>query len=162
MEYELPDTCLVPSRVMYDTDGSSSTRKYIQLNYKTMAELDRDYSGWDNNTSSSTPHSYYYRANYVGIYPAPDFKHSDIYGDIRLNYVLRPSTFTSDTDVPFNDYRHLYRYHHSIIWYVCALCSKDEGDSTMMTFYWQKYISDIALMIERLNNIPGKDGGISR
>ena len=160
-EYLFSDDVMIINRVMYDTDGSSLTTKYTELSYATIDQLDRDSAGWEY-TSSGTPTSYYYRGNYLGIYPAPGFKYSGDYGRIRIDYVVHPTTSTIASDMIFNGYKHLQTYKNAIIDYVCALCAKDENDSPMMNFYWNKYVADINNMIERINNKPDRLGGIKR
>ena len=160
-EYEFPESVLRINRVTYDTDGSSLTTKYTELIYNTMDGLDNKYDGWEY-TSSGTPSQYYYRGPYLGLYPAPDLKHSGTYGDIRIDYFVRPTTSTDSTSKIFNGYNHLQTYKNTIIDYICALCARDEGEETMMNFFWNKFNADVTNMIERINNIPDRRGGITR
>ena len=160
-EYAMPDAVLLVNRIMYDNDGSSLTIKYSELGYTTIDTLDRDSAGWEY-VSSGTPNSYYYRGNYIGLYPAPDLKHSGDYGRIRIDYIMQPTTSTLNESEIFEGYPHLQTYKLAIVDFVCALCSKDQDDATMMNFYWNKYKEDIAIMIERINNKPDRLGGIKR
>ena len=149
-------------RVSYDTDGSSITKKYIELTYMTIDNLDRDYSSWDNDTSSGTPSMYYYWADKICPYPTPGIKYSGVYGDLKLYYVVTPTTSTTNSTKLFNGYNQLQQFKNCIIDYVCALCAKDEDDVTMMNFYWNKYNADLANAQERINNRPDRVGGIKR
>ncbi len=154
-EYGFPDNTMVINRITYDTDGSSLTIKYVELKYKTIDTLDNENSGWEY-TSSGTPNSYYYRGNYVGLYPAPDLKHSGDYGFLRLDYIVNPTTSTSSTALIFNGYNNLQTFKNCIIDYVCALCSIDKSNTNMINFWWNKYNTDVAIMNDRINNKPDK------
>jgi len=166
LEYELPADCLIPIRICYDTDGSSVTTKYEELDYATLDKLDRDNGQYWETRSSGTPKEYYYRGNYVGLFPPPGQNYTGDYGDLRLHYVVRPSTMTSDSNIPYtvgsNNYRMLFPFHQLIVWHVCAQCAADERDTAMMNFYWSKYLTDIAEIRVHLNNQPDKKGGFSR
>lgn len=156
--YALPTDWLDTNRVVYDTDGSSTTTKYVPIQYKTLLQMDRDSSGWES-TSSGTPNAYFYDADYIYVYPAPGLKYCGDYGSLKIWYSVYSATMSADTDVPFNGYRNLYQYHKIIVWYVCALCAHDEGNSGAEQFYWAKYMADIKEMQDQINNRNDRTNG---
>lgn len=160
--YTLPENCIGTERILYDTDASTLTIKYKELDYHTMDELDRDHLGWEY-ASSGCPVGYWYDQNYVGFYPAPGLLYVGYYGNGKIYYQVRATSMTADTDIPFQGYRHLYPYHKIIVWYVCALCAHDEGDTAKESLYWGKFDRDIAIMVDRLNSFhKDRKGSIVR
>lgn len=85
--------------------GSTSYVSGPDFRRTTVQWLDEYEPGWRNSTGG-TPQYYYERtqggARYIGLYPPPKIGSSEV-GTLRLPYVARPSSLTSDTDVPFKD-----------------------------------------------------------
>lgn len=71
----------------------------------TVQWLDQYEPGWRNSTGG-TPQFYYERVQggqrLIGLYPPPRIRSSQV-GTLRVPYVARPSSLSSDTDVPFKD-----------------------------------------------------------
>ena len=85
--------------------GSTQHTAGDDFRYTTVQWLDQYEPGWRNSTGN-TPR-YYYRRNQggkslFGMYPPPKIGSSEV-GTLRVPYVARPSSLSSDTDVPFKD-----------------------------------------------------------
>lgn len=90
------------------SSGSSGSTAYVSgkdFQRTTVQWLDEYEPGWRNSTGG-TPRYYYERVQggkrLFGMYPPPRIGTSQT-GTLRLPYVARPSSCTSDTDVPFKD-----------------------------------------------------------
>lgn len=98
---QLPEYRLVSS-------GSSGSTQYVSgedFPRRTVQWLDQYEPGWRNSTSG-TPQCWYERLQggrrVIGMYPPPKIGSSQT-GTLRVPYVARPSSLTSDTDVAFKD-----------------------------------------------------------
>lgn len=71
----------------------------------TVQWLDQYEPGWRDSTGG-TPQYYYERVQggqrFIGLYPPPKIGSSQT-GTLRVPFVARPSSLSSDTDVPFKD-----------------------------------------------------------
>jgi hypothetical protein len=90
------------------SSGSSGSTQYVSgkdFRRTTVQWLDEFEPGWRNSTGG-TPQFYYERVQtgkrLIGLYPPPKVGTSQT-AVLRLPYVARPSSLTSDTDVPFKD-----------------------------------------------------------
>lgn len=90
------------------SSGSSGSTRYVagkDFVRTTVDWLDEYEPGWRNSTGG-TPRYYYERMQtgrrVIGLSPPPKIGSSEV-GTLRLPYVARPSSLTSDTDVPFKD-----------------------------------------------------------
>jgi hypothetical protein len=90
------------------SSGSSGSTQYVSgENFRrtTVQWLDQYEPGWRNSTGG-TPQFWYERVDggkrLFGMYPPPRIKSSQT-GTLRVAYVARPSSLTSDTQVPFKD-----------------------------------------------------------
>lgn len=90
------------------SSGSSGSTQYVSgpdLRRTTVQWLDEYVTGWRQSTGG-TPQYYYERIDggrrYLGLYPPPRIKSSET-GTVRVPYVARPSSMTSDTDTPFTN-----------------------------------------------------------
>src|SRR3990167_8452313 len=90
------------------SSGSSGSTQYVSgkdFRRTTVQWLDEYEPGWRQSTGG-TPQFYYERVQtgrrVIGLYPPPKITSSQV-GTLRLPYVARPSSLTSDTDVPFKD-----------------------------------------------------------
>ena len=88
------------------SSGSSGSTVYVSgddFRRTTVQWLDQYEAGWRQSTGG-TPQYYYERMDggrrFFGMYPPPHITSSQV-GTLRLPYVARPSSMTSDTDVPF-------------------------------------------------------------
>lgn len=90
------------------SSGSSGSTQYVagdSFRRATVQWLDQYEPGWRNSTGG-TPQYYYERVQggrrFIGLWPPPKIGSSQV-GRLRVPYVARPSSMTSDTDVPFKD-----------------------------------------------------------
>ena len=139
------------------SSGSSGSTQYASgkdFRRTTVQWLDEYEPGWRNSTSG-TPRFYYERVQtgrrLIGLYPPPRITSSQV-GTLRLPYVARPSSLTSDTDVPFKDSSLTTRqdfepYHEAFAHYGAYRLEKlrlqtDESDRQLQTFlgYVQRYL----------------------
>jgi hypothetical protein len=134
-EYRLPSDCIKILRAGYMINGS--TDAYKKLTFVTIAGKDSADSNWQNK-ADGLPLEYYRRSDYVGLIPAPS---ASYYGTdyLQVDYVVRASSMSATTDIPFNGDYTLYPFHQAIIYGICALCEWEKGNSagytTMQTVY---------------------------
>lgn len=90
------------------SSGSSGSVQYAtgkDFVRRTVQWLDEYEPGWRQSTGG-TPRHYYERVQggkrLIGLVPPPKIGSSQV-GTLRLPYVARPSSLTSDTQVPFKD-----------------------------------------------------------
>lgn len=90
------------------SSGSSGSTQYVSgddFQRTTVQWLDQYEPGWRQSTGG-TPQYYYERTQggkrFIGLHPPPKIGSSQV-GTLRVPYVARPSSLTSDTDVPFKD-----------------------------------------------------------
>lgn len=90
------------------SSGSSGSTQYIggqDFPRTTVQWLDQYEPGWRNSTGG-TPQCWYERLQggqrLIGMWPPPRITSSQV-GTLRVPYVARPSSLTSDTQVPFKD-----------------------------------------------------------
>lgn len=143
------------------SSGSSGSTQYISgdnFSRTTVQWLDQYEPGWRNSTGG-TPRFYYERVDggkrLFGMYPPPQIKSSQV-GTLRVPFVARPSSLTSDTDVPFkvsaiatrND---LEPYHEAFSHYAAYRLEKlrvntDASQAQFQVFmgYVQRFLSALA------------------
>jgi hypothetical protein len=135
-EYRLPSDCLKIIRAAYAISASSTSFK--KLTYTTIAGQDKDNaSTWQSTTG--LPTEYYRRTDYIGLRPIPSSAYSGT-NFIQLDYIVRASSMSSTTDVPFNGDYTLYPFHQAIIYGVAALCEYDKGNTTGYTTMQTVYL----------------------
>jgi hypothetical protein len=150
-EYRLPSDCIQILRVAYSVSGSTSV--YKRLTYTTIAGQDTSNSLWENQTGE--PKEYYRRADYIGLKPVPTATYSGT-NYIQMDYVVRASSLTNSTDVPFNGDYGLYAFHQAIVYGVVALCEYDKSDNAKYTTMMTIYTDWLNKIIAIVNNVPEK------
>ena len=71
-----------------------------------------------------------------------------------MYYYAQATDLSSDSDVPFEGYRHLYQYHDTLWLYVTYRIKLLEGKTTEADVYHTLYESKIARMISNLGQRP--------
>mgnify|MGYP001581262506 CR=1 FL=1 len=140
------------------SSGSSGSTQYTagdDLRRTTVQWLDQYEPGWRNSTGG-TPQYYYERWNggrrLIGLFPPPRITSSQT-GTLRVPYVARPSSLTSDTQVPFKDSslatrNDLEPYHQAFVHYGAyqlekLRIQKQESNEQFQVFmgYVQRFLS---------------------
>lgn len=140
------------------SSGSTSSTQYTagdDFRRTTVQWLDQYEPGWRNSTGG-TPQFYYERwdggKRLIGLYPPPRIRSSQV-GTLRVPYVARPSSLTSDTQVPFKDSslatrNDLEPYHQAFAHYAAYRLEKlrvgtAESNAQFQVFmgYVQRFIS---------------------
>jgi hypothetical protein len=140
------------------SSGSSGSTQYIggqEFPRTTVQWLDQYEPGWRNSTGG-TPQCWYERIQggkrLIGMWPPPKITSSQT-GTLRVPYVARPSSLTSDTDVAFKDSslttrNDLEPYHEAFAHYAAYRLEKlrvntDASNAQFQTFmgYVQRFLS---------------------
>lgn len=145
-EYRLVSSGAATSASTSYVSGKDFVRRTVQW-------LDEYEPGWRNSTGG-TPQIYYERVQtgrrFIGLYPPPKIGSSET-GTLRLPYVARPSSMSSDTDVPFKDSSLATRndfepYHEAFAHYAAYRLEKlrvqpQESNAQLQTFlgYVQRF-----------------------
>lgn len=146
--YTMPSDYLEVDRISIWRSSSSSTSYYSKLERKTLLGLDED-DTWDNK-SAGRPEEYYTYGNTFGLIPPANSTYAGV-GKLKIQYVVRPSTLSATTDIPFNGKSHLYPYHEIIILGVDMLCKKRVKAWGEVESYRQQYLYGISLMIQEID-----------
>lgn len=150
-EYRLPSNCIQLLRVAFSVSGSTSV--YRRLTYTTIGGQDNVSSLWQN--QSGEPKEYYRRADYIGLKPYPTGSYSGT-DYLQIDYVVRASSMSNSTDIPFNGDYSLYFAHQAIIYGVVAMCEYDKSDMNKYTTMMTIYTDWINKIIAIVNNVPEK------
>ena len=147
--YNMPSDLLEVSRVSV----WKSSNVYQALTRYTLEGLDSWLPTWQQN-AAGIPERYYTWGNVIGLVPAANSAYSGA-NRLRVDYLIRPSTFTSDSDLPFNGYYHLYPYHYIIAYKVAALCKFRERAYGESTTFENQYLNMLRVMIDEINRKAG-------
>lgn len=162
-EYDLPIRTIAIDRVSYAIKPlTDTTTNYKRIDYHTMNGLDTKWKNWEDR-SSSYPQRYCYvgsSTSYMRIHldPPPDSTYAGT-DFLQLDYSIRPSTMTADTDIPFDDRYYLYPYHQAIIWYVVALCHFDTGNLNKGAYFMNAFNVYAEQITGKINTKPDARGG---
>lgn len=142
-------------RLVSSGAATSASTSYVggeDFRRTTVQWLDEYEPGWRQSTGG-TPQYYYERMDggrrLFGLYPPPKIGSSET-GTLRLPYVARPSSMTSDTDVPFTAgstvRRDLTEYHEAFAHYGAYRLEKlrvqtDQSNAQLQVFlgYVQRF-----------------------
>lgn len=146
--YALPQDLLTTNRVAYYI--RNTTGAYKKMERMTLLGLDEWNNYWQQ-LANGLPERYYIWSSTIGIVPPPTVSYSG-YNNLRIDYTVIPSSFVSDTSVPFNNVTYLYPYHELIIWYVVYWCKMDEKLYQESTFFGNRYYDLLKIMYQELNS----------
>lgn len=159
-EYTLPTDWISSDRVCYAIlPLTTTTTNYKLLEYYTFDSMDAKQPGWEN-SDRSYPSRYMYRDDKVILWPPPSTTYSGT-DFLKIEYSVRPSTMTSDSDIPFNEKVNLYIYHEAILWNVLSLCYSDTGQKELELYYYEKFKAEIETAKDEINNRPDKKGNFT-
>jgi hypothetical protein len=133
-EYPFTSAIMAVKRAYWKDDNAV----YVPLIKTTETELDLTDAEWRD--VDGTPTHYYIRDNYIGLYPNPDVTRT---AGLRVNIADRPTTLTSDTDIPFDEEYQWYFAHEGLAFGVARLCMFDEGKFTEAQVFEGKYFNVI-------------------
>ena len=133
-------------------DGSSDVQYTVGDDFprRDIQWLDAHAAGWRDSTGG-TPESYYLRqegaALYFGTYPPPHISTSES-ATLLIPYVARPSSMTSDTNVPWSGRTDLEPFHQALVHYAASKLEKlrkdvEASQSQLAAFlgYVQRFVS---------------------
>lgn len=119
-----------PDYVFTDTSSQVSHTAGDDLLRRDIPWLDAHDPGWQS-TVVGTPETWYLRdestALYLGLVPPPDISTSES-AKVVWPYVARPSSLTSDTNVPFGGRTDLEPYHQAAVHYAASKLEKLRKD----------------------------------
>ena len=150
--YTLPVDMLLPFRAAYQI--GSSTGAYQKLDRWTLDGLDSNAQGgpgiyWQQK-SPGLPTIYYIWGDKFGLVPPASATYAGS-NKLQFDYVINPSSMSTDTSVPFNGQTKLYGYHELIVWYVCMLCKADERSYAESAMYKNWYEQGLAIMVKEIH-----------
>jgi hypothetical protein len=141
-EYALPSNFLEETEVLY----KNSSDEWSMLEKKQIRELDLE--GWNWRALTGDPSMYYIRGAYIGLVPYPDTSRT---GALRIDLAIRPTAFTSETDIPFDSNNEFYAYHDALCFYVALKCKLDENqdkDANAMNIILTQRVAQIQKQVE--------------
>lgn len=141
--YTLPSDLLLPFRVSYQI--STTTGTYQKLNRSTFEGLDVVEGLTWQQKAPGQPSRYYIWADQIGLVPPASSSYAGA-NKLRFDYVVSPSSMSTDTSVPFNGQTKLYSYHEFIVWRVCMMCKADEHAYTEVSMYKDWYETGLSRM----------------
>lgn len=136
------------------TDFLQITRVTVRrenMEEKSLAGLDGDFPRSDWEISAGDPEDYYQDPTlpgYISFYPWPNSSTST--GTVKVNYLAKANSLTSDSDEPFNGDDLYQDYSDILIWYTCYQVMAIEGRADKAQYYLNAYESRLALMIDKL------------
>jgi hypothetical protein len=148
-EYTLPSDLLLVERVGFKILNSTSA--YEKMERMTLFGLDADRTQWQTE-GNGKPLEYYIWGNQLGLVPPCSNTYAGNY--LKIWYVVSPSSMTTDSSTPFNDYKFLYPYHELIIWRAAMICKTEErlfGEAAALE---NRYYYLLTIMIKELNSKP--------
>ena len=157
--YDLPNDLIAVTQVIF-IDSNSNT---IELEEKTEKYFYTNEPDFEK-TAGSQPDRYFIRLSTqdanpleIAFVPVPDSTADD--GTLRVDYVDIATDLSSDTDIPFEGFRHLYPYHDALTYGTVARIKALEGMGDAATFN-QAYLSVIKLATDRLGQSPNWNPGL--
>lgn len=143
--YTLPADMLLPFRVSYQL--TTTTGAYRKLDRLTFDGLDID-SGVDWEAKlPGMPSKYTIWADQIRLVPPASATYAGS-NKMKFDYVVNPSSMSTDASVPFNGQTKLSGYHELIVWYVCMLSKADERAYAESAMYKNWYDVGLAKMIK--------------
>jgi len=133
-----------------------------ELEEKTLAGLDGEFSGSDWQTATGTPQDYYQdpaNQTYIYFYPFPASSSST--GTVDMNYIAVPNTMSNDTDGFFNDGYRFRGYTDLIVWGSVAQIYILEGRADKAQVYIDLYNTRLASLVSQKGEIPNYFPGFS-
>ena len=160
--YTLPTDLLAIDQV-YFTNRSGNLR---ELEEKSQRGLYDSNPAWS--TSRGEPIEYWVSATtnpspgasaplYISYVPIPT---SASTGTIVMWYLNQPADLSADSDVPFENRRHLYPYHMCLAYHVITKIKILEGWGEEAITYQTLYVNSVNLMKENLGKAPNYTPGM--
>lgn len=162
--YNLPYDCINVEQVKFQKQNGS---QWIVLDETSLGSLKRLNPTWE--TISGTPIQYFIdQTTYstpsssstliISYIPIPTNTST---GTVSVVYYNQPDDLSSDTDVPFNNKRHLYSYHMALVYHATMRLKAIEGRPDEAAFYNQLYTTSLKIMMEKIGRMPGYAPGAS-
>lgn len=116
------------------------------LEETTMAELDKENSTWKSEPSSGVPTHYYtYQGTgtcqIIGFDPPANGTYT-----VKAYYFALADDLSSEADIPFNGIKKAEPFHYLLVWWAASEMLAKQGETTLATFYDNKYMRMLAVM----------------
>jgi hypothetical protein len=144
--YALPTDLIQITRVTFRDEA---------LTEKSIAGLDGEFEESDWETSSGYPEDYYQNPvlpGYISFYPWPATSSST--GTVKVQYIAKANTLSSDSDTPFNGDDRFQDYSDILIWYPVYEIYAIEGRTDKAQYYLNAYESRLTFMMDKLGQRP--------
>lgn len=151
--YSLPTDVLAVTEVTYRAaDGTTS-----RLEETTPEKVWREHPDFEK-SYTGTPNEYFVRTSTSGA-DSLEIAYMPIAtttstGTVRVYYYSQANDMSSDSDVPFDGYRHLYPYHDTLWLYVTYRIKLLEGRETEADLYRTLFEEKTANMRSQLGRRP--------
>jgi hypothetical protein len=148
--YDLP-TDLISIRLVTFTDANGMTVTLDENSEKKVFEDEPDYES----SSTGQPSEYMVRLSTTGDNPLEiayiPIPTSSSTGTVRVYYYCQVTDLSSNSDVPFNGFNHLYPYHYAIVAGATERIKMIEGRTDEAAVYTAVYQRYLTTMKDRLN-----------
>lgn len=151
--YSLPNDYIAALHVEFKPASNNNILELEEISEKALRTKDPAYQ-----FKTGPPNEYFVRYSTrsgtqleIVFYPVAT---SNSTGTVRVLYYCQPTDLSSDSDVPFNSQRHLYPYHHALIYGATFRILQIQGRTTEAALYRQLYDTSISVMDKRLQEMP--------
>ena len=133
-------------------NASGNTKILAQV---TRRKIYQDTPDWQDKTGA--PMQYFLHQDSdadpldIAVYPIPTATST---GTVTVQYYFQPTSMSSDSDVPFDGFRHLYPYHMALAYKVSAQLLLTMGFAEKSTSYYNLYLGTVKMMSDRLGQMP--------
>lgn len=151
--YDLPNDLIAITQVIF-TNSSNNTIELEEKPERYFYTNEPDFE----RQSASQPDRYFVRLSTFGanpleiaFIPVPNSTADD--GTLRVDYLNIATDLSSDSDIPFDGFRHLFPYHDSLIYGTVARLKFIEGMEDAVAFN-TVYQNLVKIAIDRLGRAP--------
>lgn len=151
--YSLPTDYIAAQHVEFKPATNNNILELEEISEKALRTKDPAYQ-----FKTGPPTEYFVRYSTksssqleIAFYPVATANST---GTARVLYSCQASDLSSDSDVPFNAQRHLYPYHHALIYGATFRLLQIEGRTAEAALYRQLYDTAVTIMDKRLQEMP--------
>ena len=146
---------VVPGKALF-LDNGGQQYQLQEFSEAKVYQTDPDFE----QTSSGPPTYYFTRfpgdtddSLEIAYLPVPTATST---GTVTLFYYNRPTDLSSDSDVPFEGFTHLYPYHYGIVYHVVARIKALEQKMEQSTYWMKEFERVVTTMADRLGRAPNR------
>ena len=149
--YSLPNDFISMIHVVF-TDANDDV---TVLEEETRTKMYQTNSKWDQDSGAPTTYFIYQDSDSnpleFAVWPIPT---SSSTGTVTAYYFNLATDMDSDSDIPFDSYRHLYGYHMALVYYTAAQLKMLLGEFNDAAQYFALYNSVAEIANRRLGEAP--------